>query len=525
MEKIKLSFIEFKKKLAMYPLSLGIVFLYTIFLALFLDSTFINVFIASITITSVLATTYMLIIESNSQSIKDDIVAKIVILLISFIIGGISYFIEANDISNYFSLYYYLACLLIFIIGILGFIYTKYVDSKDDLYVYLKNVLYSIIGESFKYFVIVMGSTFIYVLCSLLVYEFDDLIIRIILLISGLYYAPSVIFSFSEKTESKFLDIVFSKIGSILMTVSFVIIYAYIFKLIFASTLLEHEIFYILGLLFIFSVPVWIVNKTLVNNKYITAIPYTFIPFIVLQAVAMFIRIFEYGVTELRYFGIVFIILEILFLVVYKFRIDVKKILVIISGIFAISLICPYINAVALSDYSQYCRLEKLYNQNNKDERDLREISRIYERFDEKFSNGPNHDYIVKKFSKEELKEIVEIYNKYSYYFDYGFEDSDKEDEIRYFEYTTKLELVDISEYNKIEKIRSSSENEIIYFGNYKFNLSNLVDEILNGKTESKNIYIVDEDKAIIAETVYVNYNLTKKKVDFLKVDGYLLTK
>lgn len=94
--------------------------------------------------------------------------------------------------------------------------------------------------------------------------------------------------------------------------------------------------------------------------------PMVLLPLVVMQLVSSYIRIDAYGITESRYYVVLFGIFSIVCALILIF--NKKKnpnIIVLLSAIFAILSIIPPVDAFTVSKKSQQSRLEEILNRNN----------------------------------------------------------------------------------------------------------------------------------------------------------------
>jgi hypothetical protein len=93
-------------------------------------------------------------------------------------------------------------------------------------------------------------------------------------------------------------------------------------------------------------------------NQALRIMPLLFIPFIVIQIICLYMRIAQYGLTQSRYFGILLIVFEILYEVIYTLRFLKGKgmewiLFPVVLGFVLIALIVPGVNVCAAITGSQ----------------------------------------------------------------------------------------------------------------------------------------------------------------------------
>ena len=162
----------------------------------------------------------------------------------------------------------------------------------------------------------------------------------------------------SERELSRFFIMIVKNLLMILLISAFMIIYAYILKIVITRVVPSNEIFRILAGLFIIGTPIWTMIGTFEKDSPLvsigTKLPYIFIPFLFLQGYAIRERILAYGFTPLRCLCLVLMLLEILYIVVYAFRNKETGILLPAAAVLTvICLLFPWINIYSISNRSQ----------------------------------------------------------------------------------------------------------------------------------------------------------------------------
>ena len=535
-DKVKNYFLQFKH----YGFTFGVIYLLTILFAFTVDSDFLeDTVFGSFMMSLGFLSIFFLIVESKYK--KEKKTKYLLLSLIPSVLIGIISYVGSNIIkTSTFELYFDLCLLFIIIISGLYFIYNVFKNGKLSFDKFIKNVLFNIIEVAIIYLTLVIGTSLLLLLFSFLIYEVSDAFVRMEILLCGLYFVPSLILSVkTEDNKSEFLSSLFTKVLFILMLIAFVIIYVYIFKLLFTNTLLENSIFYILSFLFVFSLPVWIINgviKTKINkiNKFV---PYAFIPFIILQIIAIIIRINDYGITELRYLGVMLVLFEIIYMLFYIFKIKLEKIMFAVAAISFITFICPFLNVVSVSNNSQLNRLLDIYEKKDHSENDLKAMATIFDRFSH---DGYSREYLMKKVDTDVVADLDEIYDKYRY--PYSFYETERNKYQYYSWYNDeRLTTFDVSGFKKVEiinsnQIISSTENynhkevvdkEKVNIGNYKIDLSNVFKNMIKDRNYLDDNYIVNVDfnTRLIITQLSFSYYEKYDQVSNLNIKGYLLTK
>ena len=215
---------------------------------------------------------------------------------------------------------------------------------------------------SIIYGVIQMGVLFLTLIVTLLLYEDAfEYIIPILILINGLFFAPAVICAAIRENEraNMFMQVLVRYVMLTIVFLAYGIIYIYILKLIITGSVPSNSVYAILTALFIISMFITYMCTIFENRgflqKFAFNAPLIFAPFILMQCYTVFVRIGQYGLTPKRYFGIAFILFEIVYIVYYTVSLKREKevagrsLLLIMCIFIVISIFMPGISARSLS--------------------------------------------------------------------------------------------------------------------------------------------------------------------------------
>ena len=216
--------------------------------------------------------------------------------------------------------------------------------------------------SSIIYGVIQLGVVFLTLIVMLLLYDDAfDYLPTILVLINGLFYVPAVLYCMTHENEdaNTFMQVIVRYISLVISLIAFVIIYIYMIKLVVTASVPSNSVFAILSSLFVVSMFISYMCTTFEEKgplqKFAYNCPLIFAPFILMQCYTMFVRIGQYGLTPMRYFGLAFILFEIVYILYYAtVRIRDKEvagspILLILCAFILISVFVPGINARSLS--------------------------------------------------------------------------------------------------------------------------------------------------------------------------------
>lgn len=297
--------------------------------------------------------------------------------------------------------------------------------------------------------------------------------------------------------------------------------------------------------MFIAAAPTWTMMESLEEENlwYLVSrkLPLLFIPLIFLQVYSVTVRIRQYGITPDRYLGIMWIILEFIYLIIY-FRIHryAGRMFEVIAAAVIVALLFPGINMYSISMYSQGKILSQYKKNTVLSEETKKEIYGAYD-YIQNIHNGDK--YLENKYTAEEIKEIIGFYS---------------EENDRYYSSEIKIGIesyindLDISEYSnmqivqydmsyddpvpdldKLKLTKKESEEEIITV-NLEELIGNYVDYGLN-HIENDEYYVsidsyymennqinLDGNKVLIIRNFEIEYNKETKEVEYLGLTAYL---
>ncbi len=540
----------FKKSIGKFPLTIISAIVLTVIYTICLD----NYSIETTTLTNI--SLFIVIFASSTFLIETVLENKIKKKIIYYIIAAIwatvlTYAVNIEEgllgMSNtifLFKIERFIICYLIATIVLA--IYYNYKSLNKTFEQYVTSTFVTIFKTSLIYGILAIGIAMITAVFVYLILDGESyiLVARMEILLFGVYYIPTVLYSFYDQEEEigKFAKIVIKYVLGTLVIVAFAIIYMYIIKIIFLRDMPSNLIFRILSALFIIGLPVWTMilsfkeNTTLdkINRK----LPLLFIPFIILQIYSIGTRILSNGITELRYLCLMLIIFEIVYIIIYLTKKEkVSRILLVFLALTVISTIAPYINMFTISNLSQYNNL-KIYKQ--KTEYSEEEKTKIYGAYNYlRHSSIEGKKYIENYLTKDDEELIKKLKNS-------GTKKSDNGKNI----YVDKdIDYIEVEGYKKVYKIdsysyNSSKENRTIdeTFSNIEINTQEsnysieanilpLINEYVNHENEMNNYseenneLKLDENKKIILERLILEYDDTTKNVSYYNMSGYLLEK
>ena len=236
-------------------------------------------------------------------------------------------------------------------------------DVGQKFNTHILNIYSKVFFTSIIYGVIQLGVIFLVLIFSLLLY--DDAfryLPTILILINGLFYIPAMVYAATHENEdaNTFMQVIVRYVSLVITLMAFVIIYVYMIKLVVTTSVPSNSVYAILTALFIVSMFISYMSTSFEEDgplqKYAYNCPLIFAPFILMQCYTVFVRIGQYGLTPKRYFGIAFILFEIVYIVYYTVirkrekEIAGRNILLIMCMFLIVCVFVPGISAKSLSD-------------------------------------------------------------------------------------------------------------------------------------------------------------------------------
>ncbi len=330
-----------------------------------------------------------------------------------------------------------------------------------------------------------------------------------------------------------------------MLLIAFAIIYIYMIKIFVLNEIPSNSVFRILSGLFSVGVPIWTMAHVMGNDvkglkKISFIVPYVFIPFIFLQCWSLGIRIKQYGLTESRYSGIILIIVEVLYFIVYTIGRIIKKdlIFIMLFVLMILAPVCAFVPHICYDDAvidSQMKRIKNIISMENISPSDGRQLISAYNEI-------KNTGYKGKKtaetaFSESEKKIIQEHRNDP----DYSYSST------AYMSDDRALADLDISAYGRISEtgfihweygdindrpydleFSTLSDNSPVYTINLEGLAKSAVSQYEAGKEyefELGNYRLmkIDDKNDLYIKEITVIYNEEEPEEMEIKISGYVL--
>lgn len=461
-----------------------------------------------------------------------------VTFVIAIVFENLSEILKAQkaDISNLIFesiLYFYIACTVLLAI------YVLLRQQKLDLPHCIGRIIFALLRAVGVYLVLNIAVILILEIIDALLVDIDTFRVElnIQLMLSALAYFPTCLLAVSDTSED---NAAFTKkfVSYVLLPcvwIAMFVIYLYVVKIFVTQEVPSNEIFSICASLFAIGMPIWMMASGFVEEKssrykkLIHITKYIYAPFILLEIYSMSVRVKAYGLTEQRYAAIMFILLQIIYILWNR---HYENLILVFVGCLLIGLLLPFGNASYLSYQSQKNRFVK--NQTSD-----KEVAA--EAYDYLRGNAYGRRYIKTNLTEAEQDELHSMM--------YGGDTHDSEQWESVYFYADPIEEkgIIIDGYAKIytmtahwneESTIENYENKTITVGDSEYKnvdftscisyYKNLEDKRENQKINEKDIVyeiqVSDTEKLIIT---YISFEIDEKqdKINRMFMKGYMLTK
>lgn len=387
-----------------------------------------------------------------------------------------------------------------FVTIILSVFYCRYKESEQSIEKFFVSVFTQIVQLSIVWGLLAVGFLILSLIFKELITDFPGVYAVPQILIIGLYVAPRFLMAMTDFKEEigRFFEALIKYAMLILTIIGAVIIYLYIIKALFTG-IPSNEIFGITTGLFFAAIPVGFActafPKDSLLQKIAYILPFVYAPFILLQGYSLFVRIDEYGVTPSRYMGIVLIVLEIVYTVVYAFkRKHIDKVVLVMMAVTLVVCLVPGINVNTVSISSQRNIIVKAVKAGlPTDAEGKKAISGAYEYLVREYGE----DCIDKFISQSDKKKIENIddsgVKENQSYVYYGLSDNECVAPVCGFDYFTRFDSINYDYESKIDVTQISIRVDSYEIGTFDLtkaynNLKQRCEE-----NDTKYVYVYDE--------------------------------
>lgn len=312
------------------------------------------------------------------------------------------------SVINIWTMRCYIVCILLLMLGIIYFTHRK---SNVGFIEYIMHVAVNFCIVSVIYIVLCIGVTLVLTVLELLFLENASILFTVcLILLTGLCYVPACIMSLGNmesNIDDEISRVLMKYVLTSMTACAMAIIYAYFLKILITWEMPSNEIFGIVSGLFCIGMPIWVMDYYYRDDTkytlFVQRLPYGMIPMIPVQAYAMCVRIYHHGMTPERYMGMALVALEVIVLLIWRFKRDkLERIIIVVCVFTVVSVLCPIVNMYSISNRWQESFLMNYYNK----VADGEEISQEeYNRLEGAYR------YLRRK---PEMKEVVERYDIYA---------------------------------------------------------------------------------------------------------------
>ena len=304
-------------------------------------------------------------IEEAQKNKRKWLIGYGVTFVIAIIFENLSEILKAQkaDIPNLIFesiLYFYIACTVLLAI------YVLLRQQQLDLPHCIGRIIFALLRAVGVYLVLNIAVILILEIIDALLVDIDTFRVElnIQLLLSALAYFPTCLLAVSDTSED---NAAFTKkfVSYVLLPcvwIAMFVIYLYVVKIFVTQEVPSNEIFSICASLFAIGMPIWMMASGFVEEnssrykKLIHITKYIYAPFILLEIYSMSVRVKAYGLTEQRYAAIMFILLQIIYILWNR---HYENLILVLVGFLFVGLLLPFGNAQYLSYQSQKSRLVK----------------------------------------------------------------------------------------------------------------------------------------------------------------------
>lgn len=410
-------------------------------------------------------------------------------------------------------------------------IYKMYKFSQLKFNEYILSVFKGMLKIISFDIVLNIGISIIFFLFRELIYEHlsIEIFMKILILLQGGFFIPASILTFYNNKinkDSGFFKVLIVYILLPLYIILTSILYIYILKIIIIKQVPANFIYPVVAAIFVSGFIIYNLIKNYDDKKWIKVIcniiPYAFIPLIILQIYAVFVRYTNYGITPLRYISYMFLIFEIssIFFMIYKKGKMIEVLTYIMTGLILITTVTPFFNLVTISKWNQLKRLEKVskIEVNNMTQEEIEVFNSAY-----KYLNlQTDSEKYITSYYKEKKTQINNMDSKNS------------NNTRKTIKYSNEEELVNVSEYSYFKEVSYKINQKNQTEAEYQVVL-NFCKDILNKNSENvdiskhiksnENIIKVDNNISIYISSITIYYYQNTQEIDYIYLSGYQLKK
>lgn len=423
-------------------------------------------------------------------------------------------------------------------------IHHMYRRLEEDFEIYATKAFLELIKSTVIYGLFALGLAIIIWIFNELIFDTDDLLEMVEIFLAGGIYVPMCLKSISGKNEApgKFSRVCFLYVLQPMLLLAFAIIYIYIVKIFVTNDVPSNQIFYILAFLFSIGMPIWTIvhgmkQKEGFLSKALAFLPYSYLPFVLLQCWAIGIRIGDYGLTMSRYWALIFILFEVIYFVLYLLHHRGNKqaiswILYAAMVIGVMTLLLPGTSYDDIIIRSQLKRMTQMLESEKPDEAAIKSAYRAI-----RYTGYKGKKTLETKLTQAQVEQI-ESYDEYG---------NLTETRI-YLHASQTFTDIDISAYRKLYEVsnyrgtdqggvvvlfylpkNNSSEKEKmeVDLGEYLNWVVNTFDRSYDNDFTLKDhcLFPVNDRQDLYVTSISIDFNSKSKEISSISIDGFILEK
>ncbi|MBP3201554.1 MAG: DUF4153 domain-containing protein [Lachnospiraceae bacterium] len=241
------------------------------------------------------------------------------------------------------------------------FLVCYFIVSKKEIGLaeYTQKIFINQIIISILNLVMLIGTGILFFICNAL-FKYDNwmrlteiiMIESIVVNYIGLFISLENV----ERDENIVIKVMIKYIMCIMVMIGFVFFYIYLIKIIITKELPSNQVFLVCTILFTLGLSTALMGRSFdegtIYDKIIKYLPMAFIPAFVLQVISVVLRINQYGFTTMRYMGVMILIFEIAYIVLYIFKYNKLKYIYIVGII--IIIIMTYIPIINITQFPDF---------------------------------------------------------------------------------------------------------------------------------------------------------------------------
>ena len=449
-----------------------------------------------------------------------NIIIKIIVFLISILSIFVLHAINFKFANIHFkdeSEYQFLKMVYLLIPQFLIF-YLEISDKNISVPQYALMVFKNFLSHFVFTLIVFTGIIILYLIYEALIGSADDNIyLSIVVTLLTFTNMTGYLISMdnTEYKENIFLKVLVYYVMQSIVFVGYIIVYAFMFNIIIKMQLPPNQIYMVGIAVFFIGVLTSYMSQGFEENYKISKImPLLFIPILIMQYIAIFVRIFNYGLSVYRYIAVMVLVFETIFLVLYIFRYDkLKNILLYAIGLVLILFYIPFINIYSLPNSINNTFFINIIEENDEDVEPIKNIKSCYV-----YKYFKNEDLDISEYNKLNNIDINYKFNKKDNKY-YDLSSKKKQDDVG---------VIDFKEINGYIANNTSDNVFVLDIDNYMKSIEKIIlENDYNGELVEKNIsrYIEMDDKLFIISYINFKYDDDTMKFKYITIFGFLLTK